>query len=113
MFLVLLNIMAGTTAATVYALWASKWWGRHSPGLALLNAAVALVAAGIALTYTLFLLTGNEDALAPLRAVVSLALLLPAITRMFELRREDRREAVAQRLEDELLGAMRNPGRCE
>ena len=112
MFLVLLNIMAGTTAATVYALWATKWAQRHSPGLATLNALVALTAAGIALTYTLFLLTGNEDSLTPLRAVVSLALILPAITRMFELRREDRREAVAQRLEDELLGAMRQ-GRCE
>lgn len=112
MALILLNIMAGTTAATVYALWATKWAQRHSPGLATLNALVALTAAGIALTYTLFLLTGNEDSLTPLRAVVSLALILPAITRMFELRREDRREAVAQRLEDELLGAMRQ-GRCE
>lgn len=108
MLLLALNIVAATSAATVYGLWAAKWLNRNAPGLALLNALVALVAGGVGVVYLLLLLTGDESHTQPLRAIVSLMLLLPAIARMLELRRDERREAVAQQLEDELLGAMRH-----
>ncbi len=107
MFLIILNILAGTTAASVYALWAAKWATRNSPGLAVMNGIVALVAAAIAVTYAVVLITGNDDHVRGLRAVVSLALLTPALTRMLELRRDERREAVAKQLEADLMETLR------
>ena len=109
MVLIILNILAGTTAASVYALWATKWAQRNSPGLATMNALIALVAAGIAITYAIVLITGDDDHVRGLRAIVSIALLTPALTRMLELRRDERREAYAERLESDLMDTLRPP----
>lgn len=109
MALIILNTLAGTTAASVYTLWATKWAQRNSPGLAAMNALIAVVAAGIAITYAIALITGNDTHVRGLRAIVGIALLTPALTRMLELRRDERREAYAEQLESDLMDTLRPP----
>ncbi len=102
MLLLMVNIIAGTTASAIYALWAVKWWQRGCRFLGVLNAIVALDAALVATTYALVLATGDVKYLLVLRTLVSLVILMPAVTRLFEMRREARREAVAGHLEQQL-----------
>lgn len=105
MLLLLVNLAAGSIAATIYAIWTVRWARRHQPWLALLNAAVATTALVFAIGYG-FILAEAEHApvvqSGAFRPLASLVLLLPAVARFLELRRDERREAFARALEAEL-----------
>lgn len=109
MLLFVINITAATTAATIYSLWAVKWSKRRAWGLATLNGAVALVASAIAIAYG-HVLTSNDARFlgSGIRSLLPIVLLLPALTRFLEMRRDERREAVARTLEDQLRNARTN-----
>lgn len=104
MALLALNILAATTAATIYALWSLKWWHRGAWGLAGLNLLIGLTSVGVAIAYAA-LIVGQDspDLQRGLRSLVPLLLLLPAITRLAEMRRDERREEVAKSLHRRLL----------
>jgi hypothetical protein len=103
--LLLINLAAGSIAATIYAIWAVRWAQRRQAALALLNAAVALTALVFAIGYG-FILAQADHAVAvqttAFRPLASLVLLLPAVARFLELRRDEQREAFARRLRQEL-----------
>lgn len=106
MFYAAVNVIAGTAAATVYTLWGWKWITRRCWVLGVLNLTVAAIAAGIAVVYALLVVSGEVDGLgATLRPVVSAALVIPAVARMMELRRDVQREAVARSLKSSLKQA--------
>lgn len=105
MLLLLLNLAAGSAAATVYSIWAYRWAKRHQLGLALVNAATAIAALVFAIGYGVILAQAEHAATVQttaFRPLASLVLLLPAAARFLELRRAERREAFARRLEAEL-----------
>lgn len=98
----MINVIAGTTAATIYALWTVKWAQRRCAFLAVMNAVVAIDAALVAASYALLLATGDAKYLQVLRSLVSVVILMPAATRLLEMHREQKREAVAGLLESRL-----------
>ena len=108
MLLLLVNLAAGSIAATIYSLWAVRWARRNRPLLALVNAAVALSALAIAVGYTTILVMQEQDHVLrfvqanTFRPLFSVVLLLPALARWLELRRDERREAFARALDTEL-----------
>ena len=108
MLLLLINLAAGSTAATVYAFWAVRWARRRRPLLALVNAAVALTALAVAIGYTVIFVSQEQEHVVryvqtnTLRPLYSVVLLLPALARWLELRRDARREAFARALDTEL-----------
>ena len=108
MLLLLINLAAGSTAVTVYAFWAIRWARRRRPLLALINAAVALSALAVAIGYlAVFASQEQEHVLRYVQAntlppLYSVVLLLPALARWLELRRDERREAFARALDTEL-----------
>lgn len=105
MLLLLLNLAAGSAAATIYSIWAARWARRHQPGLALLNALIAAAALVFALGYGVILVQADHAVAVQataFRPLASLVLLLPAVARFLELRRDERREAFARQLEAEL-----------
>lgn len=104
MALFALNLLAATTAATIYSLWSLKWWRRGAWGLAGLNLLIGLTSVGVAIAYaTLIVGQDSDDLQLGLRSLVPLMLLLPAITRLAEMRRDERREEVARSLHRKLL----------
>lgn len=111
MLLLIINLSAGATAATIYGLWAARWWHRKARLLALLNALVAIAAIVFTVGYAILLTRAAphaDVALFGFRPALSLVLVLPAVARLLELRRDERREAVARRLATDLhMGSNR------
>lgn len=100
MVLLALNIAAGSFAATVYALIAARWVRRDSKTLAVLNALVA--AGGVAVAFGYAWLLIDQTAPRPGLPLLGLVFVLPAVTRFIELQREERRDAYARHLGENL-----------
>lgn len=108
MGLLITSIISGSIATTIYAIMAYKWFCRSQWTLLLFNLGGSIVAAVFTFSYIsvlasqysnpcgLYDLSGIYFPLAPYM------LFFPAVARFLELRREERYEALAKRLRQEL-----------
>lgn len=94
-----LGLVAASVAAATYGVWTARWIRRGAPFLALLNGLIAV--AGIALILA-HLLSLSEPIITSIRIRRTpspllwgdILILLPAVTRLLELRRDKKRDAV-------------------
>lgn len=102
--LVYAGLVTASVAAATYGVWAVRWARRKAWLLAVLNGLIAL--AGVALIFD-HLLNLSDPLFTELRLrrvprgllFIDVVFLLPAITRLLELKRDKRRDAVRQVIE--------------
>ena len=102
MALVLMNILIGSLAATVFGIWAYKWFSRRSWLLAVIHSSISLasLAAAVALTVGMFHPLALTPALSsPLPALL---VLLPTVARALELSTDEYSDAVVGVMKREL-----------
>ena len=107
-----LNVIAGSLAGAAYGLWALKWAQRRAWLLAALNLLVGVIALGFAVGYAL-ILVDHQHAPQPalvFRPFIPLLLLVPAVARWLELRRDEYREAYATALVRQIDRRQRDRG---
>ena len=110
--LLVLNVIAGSLAGAAYGLWALKWAQRRAWLLAALNLTIGIIALGFAVGYALILIDHAhqpQPALA-FRPLLPLLLLVPAVARWLELRRDEYREAYATALARQIDRRQRDRG---
>ena len=107
MFILYLNLAAGAVASTVYGIWSLKWFHRGAALVGILNLVASMACFGFAVGYFLMIRDAGmngEIVRFGFRHLAPLVLLAPALARFAELRRDERREALATQYEKELRG---------
>lgn len=110
--LLVLNVIAGAAAGAAYGLWALKWAQRRAWTLAILNFVVGVIALGFAVGYALILVDHAHQPQPALvfRPFIPPLLLVPAVARWLELRRDEYREAYATALARQIDCRQRERG---
>ena len=110
--LLVLNVIAGAAAGAAYGLWALKWTQRRAWTLALLNLLIGVIALGFAVGYALILVdhAHKPQPASVFRPAIPLLLLVPAVARWLELRRDEYREAYATALARQIDRRQRDRG---